>query len=106
MLPVRSNMSTAISLVDCTTPYTYDARTQTFLQPLLSAHLLRQLRDMEHPGLRELTITSPFVLEKAPTGAPEVGSPLLQLLEYGIREVSVAPFVLEAVLSELASQTR
>lgn len=98
--------SIAISFVDCSTPYNYDARTQTFLQPLLSAHILRQLRDMEHPGLRELKTTSTFDLEKAPIGAPQAGSPLIQLIEYGIREVSVSPFVLEAVLAELASQTR
>jgi small subunit ribosomal protein S29 len=95
-----------IELVNCSTPYNYDPRTQTFLQPTLSATLLRQLKEANHPALETLTLTSPFSLEKAPSGAPEVGSPLVQLIDYGIRETSVTSFVLEAVLAELASQTK
>ncbi|KAG8817225.1 37S ribosomal protein S23 mitochondrial [Serendipita sp. 399] len=94
----------AIDTVDCTTPYTYDSRTQTFVQPVYSASLLRQIRDMGHPGLKTLTTTRDFNLERAPPGAPATGSPLIQLIEYGIREVSVAPFVLEALLAEFATQ--
>ncbi|KAG8826206.1 37S ribosomal protein S23 mitochondrial [Serendipita sp. 400] len=95
----------AIDTINGTTPYAYDVRTQTFLQPTYSASLLRQIRDMGHPGLKKLPTTSPFSLEKAPPGAPAVGAPLMQLIEYGIREVSVASFVLEAVLAEFATQT-
>jgi Mitochondrial ribosomal death-associated protein 3 len=95
-----------IELVNCSAPYNYDPRTQTFLQPTLSATLLRQLKEANHSALETLTLASPFSLEKAPSGAPEVGSPLVQLIDYGVRETSVTSFVLDAVLAELASQTR
>jgi len=92
--------------VNCSAPYNYDFRTQTFLQPTISTVLLRRLKETNHPALGTLPLTYAFSVEKAPPGAPEVGSPLMQLIDYGIREVSVAPFVLEAVLAELASQTK
>ncbi|PVG04498.1 hypothetical protein CPB86DRAFT_868449 [Serendipita vermifera] len=94
----------AIDLINCTTPYNHDPRTQTFLQPVLSAALLRQLRDTEHPGLDKLKISSAFPMENSPGSVPPVGSSLGQIMDYGIREVSVAPFVLEFVLAELATQ--
>ncbi|CAG7847120.1 SubName: Full=Uncharacterized protein {ECO:0000313/EMBL:CCA69094.1} [Serendipita indica DSM 11827] len=96
----------AIDTVNCTTPYNYEPRTQTFLQPMLSEKLLRQLRDMGHSGLKKLTLTNDFAIDSAPPGAPKKGQRLIELIEYGILEVSMAPFVLEQLLAELASQTQ
>jgi hypothetical protein len=105
-LRVSLTIYLGIELVNCLTPYNYDPRTRTFLQHTLSATLLRQLKEANNLALEALTLASPFSLEKAPSGAPEVGSPLVQLIDYGIRETSVTSFVLEAVLAELASQTK
>jgi hypothetical protein len=74
------------------------------MQPALSAALLRRLREIGHPGLDKLKINSSLPPERSPAGTPGPGSTLSQFIDFGVREVSLAPFVLELVLSELSSQ--
>lgn len=47
----------------------------------------------------------PLALERPISGSPPPEAPLSQLVEFGIREASLSPLILQHVLTELSSQT-
>ncbi|KAI9062639.1 hypothetical protein FKP32DRAFT_1758798 [Trametes sanguinea] len=93
----------AISLVNSSTAYAYDARTQTYGQPAFAQQLLKRFADVNAALLQSLTVQNSYPLEDrtVPTGAP-----LADLINVGTEVQNYAPTVLNALLDELALQTK
>ncbi|KAL7280576.1 hypothetical protein ACG7TL_005510 [Trametes sanguinea] len=93
----------AISLVNSSTAYAYDARTQTYGQPAFAQQLLKRFADVNAALLQSLTVQNSYPLEErtVPTGAP-----LADLINVGAEFQNYAPTVLNAMLDELALQTK
>lgn len=93
----------AISLVNSSTQYIYDPRTQTYLQPTMAFQLLQRFLTVNRSALNGLTIRNDLELEKRPT--VPAGTPLADLIGVGLRDHSVAPTILSTLLSVLGKQT-
>ena len=91
--------------MDCTSPYHYDARTQTYHLPVLSADLLTRIRGINQKLLSRILMQKDLVIERM-GHAPKAGVSLLEVVDFGIRESFVSPLVLEHVLTELGAQTQ
>lgn len=91
--------------MDCTSPYHYDARTQTYRTPVLSADLLTRMKSTNQKPLSQICMQKDLVIERM-KHAPKAGASLLEAVEFGIRESFVSPLVLEHVLTELGAQTQ
>jgi len=89
--------------MDCTSPYHYDARTQTYHLPILSADLLTRMKIASQTHLSQIPMQKDLVIERM-DHAPKAGASLLEAVEFGIRESFVSPLVLEHVLTELGTQ--
>ena len=89
--------------MDCTSPYHYDARTQIYHLPVLSADLLTRIKSTNHKRLSQVRMQKDLVIERM-GHAPKTGASLLEAVEFGIRESFVSPLVLEHVLTELGAQ--
>lgn len=93
----------AVKLVDSTTPYEYDLRTQTYLQPAFSFQTLRRLQAANHTKLSALTTQKKHVFEKREV---PLGTNLTDLIGVAMKEPSLAALILETVMSELSTQTK
>lgn len=93
----------AISLVDSSTPYIYDPRTRTYLQPNASYQLLQRLLTVNHKALSSLYTTKDLVIDRKANF--EAGASLEKLVNMGVKDISIAPIVLERLLDELSEQT-
>ncbi len=91
--------------MDCTSSYHYDARTQTYHLPILSADLLTRILKTNQKRLAQIRMQKDLVIERM-GHAPKAGASLLDAVEFGIRESFVSPLVLEHVLTELGAQTQ
>ena len=89
--------------MNCTSPYHYDARTQIYHLPLLSADLLTRIKSTNQKRLSQVRMQKDLVIERM-GHAPKAGASLLEAVEFGIRESFVSPLVLEHVLTELGGQ--
>lgn len=89
--------------MDSSTPYVYDLRTRTYVQPKYSFQLLTRILKVNEGLLKSLQTSKDFHTEggsKLPAG-----SPIADLFSIGIRDPSVAPSVVSAVFAELGEQT-
>ncbi|KAI0831871.1 mitochondrial ribosomal death-associated protein 3-domain-containing protein [Trametes gibbosa] len=93
----------AINLVNSSSPFVYDARTQTYNQPFFAQQLLKRFVDVNEALIRSLTVQGSYPLEER---AVSIGAPLADLINIGVEMQSVAPVVLSALLDELAKQTK
>ncbi|KAI0369803.1 hypothetical protein BV20DRAFT_967474 [Pilatotrama ljubarskyi] len=93
----------AINLVNSTTPYAYDPRTQTYGQPAFAQQLLKRFVDVNEALVRPLTIQDSYPFEERSIGS---GAPFLDLIGVGLEYQHQAPTVLSALLDELAKQTK
>ena len=98
------NRSQAINLVNSSTPYSYDLRTQTYLQPVFAQQTLQRFRSVNEHALSSLVAEHKIELD-AGSSLPE-GTPLLKLIDVGLKEQTSAPAVLVALLEALGKQTR
>jgi small subunit ribosomal protein S29 len=98
------NRSQAINLVNSSTPYSYDLRTQTYLQPVFAQQTLQRFRSVNEHALSSLVAEDKIELD-AGLLLPE-GTPLLKLIDVGLKERTSAPAVLVALLEALGKQTR
>ncbi|KAF8606036.1 hypothetical protein BDV93DRAFT_438114 [Ceratobasidium sp. AG-I] len=96
----------AISWVDSTAPYAYDARTQTFQQPALALEILTQFVEVNSGILRNPDTHITRDIENERLGAFSKGMPLSKLLDVGLRDQSLATEVLEATLKVLGEQNK
>ncbi|EPQ56717.1 hypothetical protein GLOTRDRAFT_138372 [Gloeophyllum trabeum ATCC 11539] len=94
----------AISLVNSTTTYTYDLRTQTYLQPEFAFQTLQRFRTVNAEKLQHLHTSQDIPLDRR--SSLPAGSGLVDLIEIGTRDVYLAPTVLSALMEELGKQTR
>ncbi|KII91252.1 hypothetical protein PLICRDRAFT_156202 [Plicaturopsis crispa FD-325 SS-3] len=93
----------AISLVDATQPFSYDPRTQTYVQPRFSQQTLKRFLDVNASALNSLKTTTDILLDRRPT--VPAGTSLAELIGVGIRDLAIAPVILSAALEELGKQT-
>ncbi|KAG5642823.1 hypothetical protein DXG03_002082 [Asterophora parasitica] len=93
----------AKKLVDSTTPHEYDLRTRTYFQPAFSFQTLQRLQAANHAKLSALTTQKKHIFEKREV---PLGTSLADLIGVAVKEPSLAPLILEAVMSELSTQTK
>ncbi|CAE6506017.1 unnamed protein product [Rhizoctonia solani] len=91
-----------INWVDSTTPYAYDPRTKTFQQPELAAQILGQFTAANSGILSKIQITKGIENERL--GTFSKGAPLLDILNVGQKDQSLATEVLEVALEVLGGQ--
>lgn len=92
----------AARLVDSTTPYTYDLRSRTYLQPKASSQALKRFLVANSTLLQNLTTSQDVVLEKAMIPA---GTPLPKFIHVGLDEQSASPAILDALFDKIGTQT-
>ncbi|KAH9990578.1 mitochondrial ribosomal death-associated protein 3-domain-containing protein [Russula vinacea] len=93
----------AINLVNSSTPYSYDLRTQTYLQPVFAQQTLERFRTVNNHALDSL-VTEDIIELDAGSSLPQ-GTPLLKLIDVGLKDQMSAPTVLVALLEALGKQT-
>ncbi|KAI0793800.1 mitochondrial ribosomal death-associated protein 3-domain-containing protein [Fomes fomentarius] len=93
----------AISLVNSSTPYVYDPRTQTYGQPAFAQQLLKRFVDVNETLVQGLTVQGTYPFEERTIDST---SPLLDLIKFGIEVQHQAPTVLSVLFTELAQQTK
>ncbi|EGN95341.1 hypothetical protein SERLA73DRAFT_95973 [Serpula lacrymans var. lacrymans S7.3] len=92
-----------VSLVNSTTAYVYDIRTQTYLQPVFAYQTLQRFLTVNSAKLQSLSTRQATELERRPP--LPAGTPLIDLINVGLRDQIVAPTVLTALMNELGQQT-
>jgi len=92
----------AISLVNSSSPYTYDARTRTFVQPSFSYELLRRFSSVNSGALQQISSQEELILEGQTIPS---GTSLSQLVNTGLENKELAPIVLSALMTELSLQS-
>lgn len=97
------NRFQAINLVNSSTAYSYDLRTQTYLQPVFAQQTLERFRSVNEHALNSLVAEDK--IELGGSSLPQ-GTPLLKLIDVGLKDRASAPAVLSALLEALGKQTR
>ncbi|KAI0664394.1 mitochondrial ribosomal death-associated protein 3-domain-containing protein [Cubamyces menziesii] len=92
-----------INLVNSSTPYAYDARTQTYGQPAYAQQLLKRFADVNAALLQSLTVQSSYPFDEREV---QNGAPIMDLINVGVEFQHQAPTVLNALFDELAKQTK
>lgn len=92
-----------MNLVNSTTSYEYDLRTRTYIQPTFSYQTLQRLQTVNRDTLLGLTTTKRLVFEKREV--PN-GTSLFDLVGVALKDPSLAPVVLDALMVELSAQTK
>ncbi|EIN09639.1 hypothetical protein PUNSTDRAFT_51852 [Punctularia strigosozonata HHB-11173 SS5] len=93
----------AINMVNSTSPYVYDLRTQTYVQPAFAFQTLQRFLTVNSAALEELKTQLEVTLDRRPAPVP-AGTSLASLISIGTKDPSMAPSVLTAVLDELGKQ--
>ncbi|PFH53262.1 hypothetical protein AMATHDRAFT_137940, partial [Amanita thiersii Skay4041] len=90
-------------LVNSTTPYTYDLRTRTYLQPTSAYQILQRMYSVNESLISSLSTSKKLVLEKREV---PLGTSLSDLMSVASKDISSSPSILDAVLTELSHQTK
>ncbi|KAG1891671.1 mitochondrial ribosomal death-associated protein 3-domain-containing protein [Suillus fuscotomentosus] len=93
----------ATNLVNSTTAHTYDMRTRTYLQPIFAYQTLQRFLKINAPRLEQLRTQTEIEIERCPPVPPD--TPLVELINIGLKDQCHAPTVLDAVLAEIGRQT-
>ncbi|KAI0731064.1 mitochondrial ribosomal death-associated protein 3-domain-containing protein [Earliella scabrosa] len=93
----------AITLVNSSTPYAYDARTQTYGQPAFAQQLLKRFVDVNEMLIKGLTVQGTYPFEDRTINS---AYSFLDLINIGLETQQQAPTVLSVLLTELAQQTK
>jgi small subunit ribosomal protein S29 len=94
----------AISLLNSSTRYQYDLRTQTYQQHASAQQILRRFASVNENALQSIHIQDPVRIDKH-SRTFEIGTPLTQLIQAGVTGPSAASDVLDAVFEQLGKQT-
>ena len=100
---VLKSSPAALTLVNSSTPYSYDPRTRTYLQPTFSYQILQRFLTVNAAALRNLSLKTDLVLDRRTLSA---GSSLADLLDIGLKDQTLAPMVLSALFAELSKQEK
>ncbi|OAX38521.1 hypothetical protein K503DRAFT_718053 [Rhizopogon vinicolor AM-OR11-026] len=93
----------ATSLVNSTTAHVYDMRTRTYLQPVFAYQTLQRFLKVNAPKLEQLRTQTDLEIERRP--AVPADTPLVELINIGLKDQGLAPTVLSAVLEVIGKQT-
>jgi len=105
---VRSERLPGVDLVNSTTSYAYDHRTQTYLQPSFSFQTLQRMLTVNKKAFENISLLEDLVLEKQVIPS---GTNLAKTISFAIQErsksgsVTSSPAILEGVMRALDSQT-
>lgn len=91
-------------MVDSSTAYIYDPRTQSYLQPDYSNQLLQRMFAVNKKRFDNLKLTEEIVLEKI--RPLPIGTSLKDAIKVADMDHQHAPTILSAVLKELGKQDR
>ncbi|OCB85489.1 hypothetical protein A7U60_g7499 [Sanghuangporus baumii] len=94
----------AHKLVDSSTAYFYDPRTQMYLQPTASNQILQRFLSVNRKLIDQLQLTRDVAFEKRESVA--AGQPLKSLFPIAGMEQHMAPMILSIVLEELGKQEK
>ena len=100
----RTQICEAIKLVNSSTPYSYDLHTRTYFQPIFAQQTLQRFRTVNKHALDSLVTEEKIDLQDG-LSLPE-GTPLLKLIDVGLKDQAFAPTVLAKLLEVLGKQTR
>lgn len=96
-----------VGIVNSTTPYTYDIRTQTYLQPAFAFQTLQRMLTVNTEALNSVQLQEKLLLEKREVPA---GTSVADLIGIAISErsrtVAQSPLILETVMRTLEKQTK
>jgi small subunit ribosomal protein S29 len=90
--------------VNSSTPYSYDLHTRTYLQPIFAQQTLQRFRTVNKHALGSLVTEENIDLQDG-LSLPK-GTPLLNLVNVGLKDQTFAPSVLAKLLEALGKQTR
>ena len=90
--------------MNSSTPYSYDLHTRTYLQPIFAQQTLDRFRAVNKHALGSLVTEEKIDLQDG-LSLPQ-GTPLLNLINVGIKDQTFAPTVLAKLLEALGKQTR
>jgi small subunit ribosomal protein S29 len=91
-------------MVDSTTPYTYDSKTQIYVQTHYAQQSLSRLLAVNKKALSTISLGREVELEKRkPISA---GTSLAEVAEIGSKEHHHAPALLALVMATLGTQTK
>ncbi len=93
----------AINLVNSSSSYAYDARTQTYGQPAFAQQLLKRFVDVNEAHVRSLATQAAYTFDDGREFSS--GAQVMDLINLGLENQNQAPTVLTALLDELAKQT-
>lgn len=99
-----ANSFQAINLVNSSTLYSYDPRTQTYLQPVFAQQTLQRFRTVNEHALSSLVTEDKIDLDDG-LSLPQ-GTPLLKLIDVGLKDQTFAPATLATLLEALGKQTK
>lgn len=100
---LRTSSCLAINLVNSSTPYAYDPRTQTYGQPAFAQQLLKRFVDVNEALIQGMKVQGTYPFEERTIDS---ASSLMDLINLGLEVQSQAPTVLNALLTELSQQTK
>ncbi|KZT43187.1 hypothetical protein SISSUDRAFT_1069044 [Sistotremastrum suecicum HHB10207 ss-3] len=92
----------AIKLVDSSTPYTYNTRTQTYIQYDAAFQILQRLLTVNRERIEGLTLESTAAYEHLK--GLKAGMTLTSLIEMGLKDKTVVMDILAVVMEELGKQ--
>ena len=101
ILNLRVRQPVGINLVNSSTPYVYDARTQTYGQPAFAQQLLRRFVDVNEKLIKNLRAQGSYSFKDATIGT---SSSLLDLINIGLESQESSPTVLSVLFTELSKQ--
>ncbi|KAI0718085.1 mitochondrial ribosomal death-associated protein 3-domain-containing protein [Cerioporus squamosus] len=93
----------AINLVNSSTPYVYDPRTQTYGQPAFAQQLLKRFADVNEALIKDMKVQGSYPFEERTIDST---SALTDLINLGLEYSHQAPTVLSTLFAELAQQTK
>ncbi|OBZ66880.1 28S ribosomal protein S29, mitochondrial [Grifola frondosa] len=93
----------AINTVNSTTAYVYDPTTQTYHQPAFSQQLLKRFLSVNLTVLQAMVTQEASHIESRTVPAR---TPLPSMIQMGIDDSHLAPFVLSALMNELSRQSK
>ncbi|CAG8775234.1 5855_t:CDS:2, partial [Racocetra persica] len=88
----------AIKFVNSSYPYIKNKITNEFVQPTLAAEFLKQIKAVNLKLLRDITLTRDYKLNKH---IVTINSPVIELIDIGIKDTSCAPQAFEIFLDEI-----
>ena len=93
-----------IDTVNSSTSYTYDPRTQTYLQPAYASQTLQNFSAANSRLLQQLDIPEDIPIEGR--AAIPKGAPLAELIAVGAKDQNSAPAILSTLLEILGKQIK